>query len=261
MVKKNLIIMVMFLFPIICFSSENLDIKKSDRVTNKFSIGINYSPLVIDIYQASGSGFSVTCITDAEASIQSLIQYNVFEKLSIFFSFSYRDSDTKMYYKRTKYNETQNQGQETIDGYEIKSVTSSILPLIGFKYYLKYPEIKKVSPYLNFGVGKQFFLIDYTRKDFEEEETNYIIIKDTGDEFDEGINSPFILQFGFGSEYYLNQAISFTLNTSYEYLKIKSSYKYYKEGTSEYEWYDKIDQNITDKKINTLYSFGIYFHF
>jgi len=254
---KKLLVYILFILLTICWATEDRKFGNNDEINTKYSIGINYSPLAIDISKASGGGFSVTYLTEANASIESYIQYSISNKLSTYFSLYYKDSDTEYYYSHSY----TNNADDLLEGYKINSHTTAIKPVIGLKYYLISPQIKAVSPLISFGVGKQFFNIKYHRFDFPDKSLSYEVIKDTENEYDEGINSPFIVQIGLGAEYYINKSLSFTVNTLYEYLKITSSYKYYTKGTVDTNWHDRIDRNITDEKINTIINIGLSLHF
>jgi len=213
---KKFLVGVLFISLTIGWATENQEFVKNNKINTKYSIGMNYSPFIIDIYKSSSSGFEITWLIEGNASVESYLQYSINNKLSMYFNLSYKDSDTRQYHKKSYTSNSTDQ----IEGYEINSHTTSLKPIVGLKYYLISPKVKKVSPLISCGIGKQFFNIEYSYRDFEDQSLGYEIIKDTRNDYDEGINSPFIVQVGFGAEYYLNESLSFTINTIYEYLKI-----------------------------------------
>jgi len=223
---------------------------------HSWAIGIKYSPLQINLWEATGSGFTITMLTEATASLTSVIRYHPNPKWAIDVSLTLQRSEAEQYYKKTIFVE-----EESITGEKVTSTTNSIHPEVLINYYLLDPATHKVNPFLTAGIGKQFFQIHHNVQSLEETESNYIIITNTEDAYDEELNSPLFLLGGFGAEYSLNSALSISLNTTFEYKHIKASYQYRKESITDPDYFETRNRTLEQVQIDTRISFGIFFHF
>ena len=129
---------------------------------------------------------------------------------------------------------------------------------IGIKYYFAEFVKNKVSAFVQAGIGKQFAFVDNSYKDLPHNQYDPTVLEDNENEFLKDLNSPFLINLGFGAEYFFNESLSLFASIRFYYSKISGTHTY-KESV-----YDRIEtrkQNYENSEIVTRIGIGLNFYF
>ncbi len=158
--------------------------------------------------------------SSSEINMIWMLSFLVKEKINIVFDFNYSSNSEEVRNERHYYS-----SGSTAD-YGFKSISEMGIYTfnLGVKYYLFTPRIQEVNIYFHAGFGKQIASAK------EESENLYpsnstSTSEDNMGEYNEEINSPWLLNFGFGSEYYFNESLSLTAMVRFVYSSAKGTFK------------------------------------
>ena len=109
--------------------------------------------------------------------------------------------------------------------YENQNSMDKFLFEIGLKRYFGNFDVGNVNPFITFSIGKQFAFADSYYKSHYSGQTSDYIYKNNENEFMEGLNSPIIISFGFGTEYAISESLSLSGFFKVKYNSASSTYK------------------------------------
>lgn len=233
-----------------------------DRVGTNSSFGFFYSPLiqgkrVTYIYNYNLRDDFI--ITDEFSTIvESQFSTALVNKFYLTLNVAYNAATTKT---RSEYHQTDfdpigqsDSGLEKLNSLKIFTIET------GLKYYFTDFAPRKTSIYLSAGIGKKIAFSENEGKELfkddpVEEETK---TTDNFDQYLEELNSPFLLQLGFGAEYFFNMSLSAHSSIRFYYSSISAKFKQTELGQySETE----ITRKYEFDEINTRIGFGLNFYF
>ncbi len=141
--------------------------------------------------------------------------------LDIGYTASYYKNREELHRRDTDNNYTYDNGEFIIDNLK------TFIFNIGAKYYLTPLDTKKVSAYFLAGFGRQLaFYSGKREKLFLDENQPPLIEENNLEEFTEDINSPWLLNAGFGVEYVFNPALTLFANIRLYYSASKAVYDF-----------------------------------
>ncbi|MBL1214922.1 MAG: outer membrane beta-barrel protein [Ignavibacteriae bacterium] len=199
-----------------------------------FSFGVFYVPYSLEkkIFYFDSYRPSYAVIDDYSAQIESQFSYHLKDRLFAICNVSFNSATIKdvMIEKREYFNPPNSNDS----GYETETSLKLLTIEVGFKYYFMKLFSNQVSAYVQLGAGKTLAWGDYSHKNlFEDDPPPYYYEENRG-EYLEDSNSPFLLQAGFGTEYFFNESLS-----------IHSSIRvYYSTTSAKYETVQKDDYSL-----------------
>jgi len=130
--------------------------------------------------------------------------------------------------------------------------------LIGGKYFITNPQPNSVAAFVRLEVGKQIAFVTEKFDSFYSGEVSTVTVEENREEFLEDINSPWLFELGFGSEYMFNHGLSLFAQIVVDYASVSAEHRYrriteFEESSSKY----KYDQS----EIYTRIGFGLNFYF
>ncbi len=234
-----------------------------EKLNNRWSFGIFYIPLYsssLYYYNSNHNyyydGAMIIQILNL-SMIESHFSYKLSSKVNIILDLGYSNSYTKEKNERHKdyYDYNYNDyDQGTIETDDIKIFVANI----GFKIYLKQLRNKKVSPFLQFGIGKQLASITDDSKDLFDDNSSSTTTEDNIDEFNKKLNSPLNANCGFGVEYSFNESLSLFSSVRLYYAEIDADYDYRYIGK---DYTENRIKEIDNTEINTRIGLGLNFYF
>ena len=242
---------------------ESIAKQKSSKERKRWSFGIDYCPLYFESKTYIDYTYYNNVVLTMESrgsTLESLFSYSIHSRFWLTSNISYYKS-----YLRRKYE--YHYVRENIpddSGYEDINEMDILMVILGGKYYLSNIFPQRVSAYFSAGIGKQFAFVTDEYKDlYEEEEEPDVEIKDNFEEYLEQLNSPTLINIGFGAEYFFNESISLSSNFRFIFRKIYGKYKYEESGVGyNDEYYSKTRKSIYEKSdIQNRISLGINFYF
>lgn len=225
----------------------------------KWSVGLNLVPYYSgENYRISYNVYPeniIYIITNSfnEINLEWYLNYSVSKKFDLTFDLSYSSDYSE---QRRVTSENTDYGN-TNSGSFAKSGMRKINIHLGVKYYLFDKEQENVSVYFLAGFGRQFAFSEESVENLFPN-PNYPVREDNMEEFLEDINSPWHINAGFGTEYFLNNSISLTSVIRFFYasssgkFKVREISQYYRR-TSELE--------TTISKVMTRIGIGLNFYF
>ncbi|MFN3872473.1 MAG: hypothetical protein ACK4R9_05695 [Ignavibacterium sp.] len=188
-----------------------------------------------------------------EINLEWYLNYSVSKKFDVTFDFSYSSDYSE---RRMVTSENTDYGN-TNSGSFVKSGMRKINIHLGVKYYLFDKKQEDVSVYFLAGFGRQFAFSEESVENLFPR-PNDPVREDNMEEFLEDINSPWHINAGFGTEYFLNNSVSLTSVIRFFYasssgkFKVREISQYYRR-TSELE--------TTISKVMTRIGIGLNFYF
>jgi len=190
-------------------------------------------------------------------SMESQLGFNVADNLFAILSIGY-SADL---YKSTSTTTNHRTWEGTISSssYENQNSMDKFLFEIGLKRYFGNFDVGNVNPFITLSIGKQFAFADSYYKSHYSGQTNDYIYKNNENEFMEGLNSPIIISFGFGTEYAISESLSLS-----GFFKVK-----YNSASSTYKWEniymglvtERGDEDVENKTIRFKTGIGLNFFF
>ena len=234
------------------------DFIKRDEGKPKFSFGIFYIPNALDqrivYYDSYSNNYSI--INDYSTLIESQLSYNLHKGLFATLSISYTSASVKSKYVSQRiYTNPVNTNNE---GTESENTLKQFSFEFGIKYYFKEFFSNKVSAFVLAGCGKTTaWATDEYKILFQDSEPTYTQTSNK-EEYLEDLNSPFLLEFGFGTEYFFNDNLSVHSSIRFYYSTVSGEYK---------ETYISPSTQITttrekeESDVSTRVGFGLNFYF
>lgn len=236
------------------------DPMQSDFLKNKkWSVGLIFIPYYSgENYSISVSSYPESYLyvltnTFNEINLEWYLNYTISRKFDLTFDLSYSSDYSE---QRTVNSDTNIYGSSN-NGFFKKSGMDKINIHLGLKYYLFEKERENVNVYFLAGFGRQFA---FAKESLENlfPNPNTPVIEDNMGDFLEDINSPWHLNAGFGTEYFLNNSVSLTSVIRFLYASASGTFK--KREISQY--YTKTSEfESTFSKVITRIGLGLNFYF
>jgi hypothetical protein len=217
--------------------NEQTGVIGSNQLTNlskqfemkKWSFGVlfipYYSGRIYEIIYYSGSyppEFYTGSFATNEINMQGQLAYapasNFMLTLDVTYTSSYTERSSESH-TRSQYYEYDS-GIKTTDGLYLFDFS------LGVKYYLLKFLPGNVNIYALAGFGKQFASADASQENLFPDPGPVPIVDDNLEEYLEGLNSPWHMDFGFGVEYLFNESLSLNSNIRFIYASVSSEYDY-----------------------------------
>ncbi|NOX88940.1 MAG: hypothetical protein GXO77_07930 [Calditrichaeota bacterium] len=235
---------------------------KNVQKGGKWSFGLlyipNYSEKIYRLSSYNYYGYNVTLLTDPvkKSLIKTQFTYRIFPRLRIVFNFAY----TKLFSKNRweKHNENLPGGGYYDYGYIKTNDLKIIIGNLGIKYFLSPIRIKKVSPYVLASIGKQWAFSNFKYKDLFVDQNTQPKIESNINTYLEGLNSPLILDLGFGAEYFVNESFSVNSRLFFSYSAKHSTFDYRNNNTDEIT---SVIKETKNSEVLTEIGFGLNFYF
>jgi len=130
---------------------------------------------------------------------------------------------------------------------------------VGAKYYLHPLKEQKVSAYFTAGFGKQLAFCSIKQEElFIDENEPHLETDHNIEEFTEDLNSPWLFNAGFGTEYAFNCSLTLFANIRFYYTTVSAAYDYrtvYGPQTT------SGSKEIEKSNVSTLIGLGLNFYF
>ena len=247
---KRLIILVALLFTVVqptkLFPQNQ---QKTQTLTaHRFGFSVNYVPYYSgNWYQVSLQApqywmqYAVTLNLLNNAvrftELQAYFSYFVFPKISLNVTVGYNGFDqTDNYDSRTEYPPYDSQHQNQHNGYDISLANKQFLMRLDVRYYLRARREKQVSPFAQVGGGKYFATGDNTISYWDKVNEPHDKFDFNAKDFLSDFNSPLVVDFGLGAEYYFNTSLALHASMIAYYTN--------RSGTAKYR-YQNLDENYT----------------
>lgn len=254
--KGNIMKVIYLLFIPILIFSQNPDSTNMTKecAENKWSFGVLFIPYYSGEnyyynFEVRTTNISFTIISAFESKMESQFSYSISENLLIMGDFSFYSN-----YAVTNINDYSGNYNFVLDQTEDMQIVSFNF---GIKYYFYNNFLNKVKPYFIGGIGKQFAFVDnkYKNIPYPGYISNY---KDNSNQFLEEINSPYLLNLGFGTEYFFNKSLSLNANIRFYYSTSSSIFEY----ESNYDiYYTHRIEEIKNSEIIKKVGLGVNFYF
>ena len=247
---KRLILLVALVFtvvqPITLFSQNQQNTQP--LTAHRFGFSVNYVPYYSgNWYQAAlqenyywrSSSVSLNLFNTAVrfTELQAYFSYFVFPKISLNVTVGYNGFDqTDNYDSRAEYPPYDSQHQNQHDGYDISLANKQFLLRLDVRYYLLTRRKKLVSPFVQVGGGKYFATGDNTISYWDKVHEPHDKFDFNAKDFLSDFNSPLVVDFGLGAEYYFNASLALHASMIAYYAR--------RSGTAKYRYRD-LDQNYT----------------
>jgi len=188
-----------------------------------------------------------------ETNMEAQLTYEILSCIRLTLDVGYNST-----YTETRYEEHNQSSGSTFDYGALEERGIKLLDItFGFKYYFADLISENVSIYMLAGVGKQFAFAKDKYENLYPQGTSPITV-DNMEEYLEDLNSPLHFNFGFGAEYFFNEALSLTSNIRFIYSEISAKYNYrYIAGT---ERRTRIDE-YNNSEFITRIGLGLNFYF
>lgn len=158
-------------------------------------------------------------LSRSEINMIWLLSYSLKQNIQVTFDFAYNSSydenDSEYHNRGTGYSE--DRGELNITGLSLFNFN------LGIKYYLFEKKSSGVNIFFQPGFGKQIANSDEEYKNHFP--TSTTISEDNMKEYLEEINSPWLINFGFGAEYYFNESLSLISMVRFVYSASSGTYK------------------------------------
>ncbi len=154
--------------------------------------------------------------------MQLTLQHPRYARVRVSFDFSYTRSyshelsEQRIYYPASS--SYYDYGRRYTDDMKIFRLS------IGFKFYFSVLQVKKVSPYIHIGAGKQLAFVTHKNEDLYPQPL--VTEQDNEEEYLEELNSPVHIFAGFGVEYPFNKSLSLFALARFYYSWSDSKYDY-----------------------------------
>ena len=227
----------------------------SDSEENKFSFGVLFVPYYSGEnyyynFDVSSSRISFSLISAFESRMESQFSYSVSKNLQLIVDFSFYSD-----YAVTNINDYSGSYNLVLDRTEDMQIISFNF---GIKHYFYNNFLNNVKPYIIGGVGKQFAFVNnkYKYIPYPGYISNY---KDNSNEFLEEINSPYLVNLGFGTEYFFNKSLSLNASIRFYYSNSSSTFDY--ESNYDIIYYTHHTEEVKNSKILKRVGLGVNFYF
>jgi hypothetical protein len=233
-----------------------------DEVGSNNSFGFFYSPLVqgkrVTLLRSYYNESEYTIIDEFSTIVESQFTTKLVDKMYLIFNVAYNASTTKT---RSENHQVDfdpigqaDSGSDQLSSLKIFTIET------GLKYYFNNFIPRQTRIYLSAGIGKKLAFVENKNKELFKDEPPNDERKETDnlDQFLEGLNSPFLLQLGFGAEYYFNKSLSVHSSIRFYYASISANRK-----QTELNEYREIKRTVKyeSDEINTHIGLGLNFYF
>lgn len=232
-----------------------------DNLERNNSFGFFYSPFVqgkrVIHFNDYFSNIGYVIIEENSTVVESQFATAIKDRLHLSLNLVYSSYTTK---KRSEYHRVDfdpvgqsDSGFEELNSLKIFTIEA------GLKYYFSDFTPKQTSVFVSAGIGKKLAFVKNRDKDlFKDNPGNETQITDNLEDFLEELNSPFLLQLGFGAEYFFNKSLSLHSSIRFYYSSINAKYK--QTEVNEYSETNRTTKYTSDE-ITTHIGFGLNFYF
>ena len=223
----------------------------------KFSFGIFYVPNSLDkkvIYFDYNNDRYYSTVEDYSSQIESQFSFNLHQRLYLTFNLAYNSAFIKN--KKVIQQIYENPINTYNNGTESEQTLKQFTIEFGIKYYFMDLFSNKVSAFILTGIGKTFAWAKDEEKDLFPDQ-NTIITNNRG-EYIEELNSPFLLQLGFGTEYFFNKQLSVHSDIKLYYNTVSGKYK---ETVKRKNYQSTEKRDVEESDIVTKVGIGLNFYF
>jgi len=232
-----------------------------DGVVEEYSFGFFYSPFIEGrkaAYYNSSYGDDIAVIDEYSTKVESQFAMALKKKLYLSLNVVYSSNKTKTRLEnhRTYYDPVNqyDSGEETTNSLKIFTIET------GLKYYFSDFVPQNTSAFITVGHCKKFAFVENEEKELFEDNaaTNNTKTTNNINEFLEDLNGPFLLQLGFGAEYFFNKSLSIHSSIRFYYETTSANHKMTEKSDSRET---KLTLKVEDDTVNTNIGFGLNFYF